>query len=76
VVEGAMTDDEALDIVLSIASLWGENAEEAFSRRIQSTDTDETLLEIVDGNRDDLEDAKTLRSLWQAIEHLTRGRTR
>ena len=61
-----MTHKEAMVIVLEIASSWGENAEEAFPRRLQATDTDDDLVALAE-NEYELEEAKTIRNLWQAI---------
>jgi hypothetical protein len=70
-----METDEALEIVMDIAARWGENAEEAFTRRVMSTDTDEDCAGIAampDGTVDEtgLKDVKTVRNLWRALDVL------
>lgn len=51
-----MTKDEALAEVIATAAMWGENAEESFSKRLTGAETDEQ---------------KQVRDLWKAIEILT-----
>ena len=68
-----MTKQRALEIVIALASRWGENAEESFSRRIQASDTDEQLAEIVRrsyGKDSTLGLASDIRDLWRAVDVL------
>ena len=71
-----MTTNEALDTVIGIAALWGENIEEAFRFRLDAEDSDERVKEAVDYNKDgdpvpsDLEDATRVRDLWKAMKVL------
>ena len=75
-----MTRDEAIDHVIGIATMWGENAEEAYPRRITKDMTDDDLRELLKGSedldQDDLEDARSIRDLWIAIDVLTNNKPR
>jgi hypothetical protein len=73
-----MTKAEALDIVLDIASRWGENAEEGLTTgRVdaQMIANDEVwtqkLAEMTDD--DERDQANEVRDLWTAIETLKPG---
>ena len=71
-----MTREQALSIVLDVASRWGENAEEQFSRRVDADDTDEQLEEIAHASSEVCEyeymmDAvHEMRDIWKAIKML------
>lgn len=70
-----MTRTEALDIILDIAGRWSENAEESLPRRLNGTETDEELAELVKQidfvdeatEQLDLERAKDVRDTIKAI---------
>jgi len=70
--DGTMTRDEALQIVIDLATRWGENAEEALPTRLTAEMTDDDLDKIV-GDSDmatddyDRETAREVRDLWRAI---------
>jgi hypothetical protein len=70
-----MTHEAALAILLSTASVWGENAEKGFVRRVKADDSNDTCREIAiaSGGEDMYEDVITLRDLWQAVETLNGG---
>jgi hypothetical protein len=72
-----MTLQEALDHVCGIATNWGENAEEAYTRRIEASDTDEILRDKAGPGADeaDLDSMREIRDLWRAIEMLRTGRS-
>jgi hypothetical protein len=63
-----MNVKEALDHVIGIATIWGENQEEGYTERVESNTTDEECERIADG--DDVDDVKRIRDLWLAIEVL------
>jgi hypothetical protein len=70
-----MSLSEAVQILVDIASRWGGNAEEEFSRRISAKDTDEALQALVNDDRVSepidkyrRETAIEIRDLWRAIE--------
>jgi hypothetical protein len=70
----------ALDHVIAIATMWGENAEEGYPTRIKAADTDADLSHMILScnkpdqppcyTETDVEDAKSIRDLWLAIEVL------
>jgi hypothetical protein len=66
-----VTKEEAIAIVVDIASRWGENAEEDFRVRITAEMTDEQC-EAARTEWHDLEDVTEVRDLWRAIELLTK----
>src|SRR5512139_2009649 len=70
-----MTVSEAIQILVDVASRWGENGEEAFSRRILPTDTDADCRQIAIASAGEGESADNyyddiieIRNLWIAIE--------
>lgn len=70
-----MSLSEAVQILVDIASRWGENAEEDFARRIDASDTDEALKALVEDDKvnDQIDvyrqqTAIEIRNLWRAIE--------
>lgn len=75
-IEGShdMTREQAIAIVIDIASRWGENSEEQLPRRVTAADSDDDLIAMLKGETDvddyDLETAKECRDLWKAIDIL------
>ncbi|HEY2242611.1 MAG TPA: hypothetical protein VGH47_00120 [Xanthobacteraceae bacterium] len=68
-----MTHDDALDLVISIASTWGENAEEAFPQRLTATTSDAEIRRMLtepDYSDEDIKAAVVVRDLWLAISIL------
>jgi hypothetical protein len=68
-----MTKQRALEVVIELASRWGEKAEGSFSRRIQASDTDGQLAEMVRrsyGKDGTLGLASDIRNLWRAVDVL------
>jgi len=65
-----MNVKEALDQVIGIATLWGENQEEGFPERVSARTTDEECARIAEGSEWDTDDVKEVRNLWLAIEVL------
>jgi hypothetical protein len=65
-----MTTERALEIVADIASRWGENQEEGFSRRLLATDTDEDAKTAAEDGGNEPEDGIEVRDLWRAIEQV------
>jgi hypothetical protein len=63
-----MTDKEAIDILLDIASRWGENVEEGFANRVNATDSDETCKLNATKSEVELEEVIEVRNLWRACE--------
>jgi len=63
-----MTRQQALTILLDIATGYGENAEEGFTRRILATDSDEACAELADRDGYDADDVIEISDLWQAAE--------
>jgi hypothetical protein len=64
-----MTREQAIAIVVGIAATWGENAEEAFGR-VLAGDSDEQCAAIAQSSGAELDEVKTVRDLWRAIELL------
>jgi hypothetical protein len=67
-----MTFAEAVQVLVDMASRWGENAEEAFPRRIEAEDNEAECARLADGDEDLLQDIGEVRDLWRAIE-IVRG---
>jgi hypothetical protein len=67
-----MNTAKALAIVCDMASRYGENYEEGFSRRITADDSDEACQAVVDqcAGEYDLDDVLEIRDLWRAINTL------
>jgi hypothetical protein len=60
----------AMSVVIGIATRWGENAEEAFFRRVKADDDDEACREIAAASDMEEEDVLDVRDLWLAIDFL------
>jgi hypothetical protein len=67
-----MSTAAALALVVDIASRWGENEEEGFSRRLTDEDTDEDARAVADDGGADPDDGIEVRDLWRAIKTLQR----
>lgn len=65
-----MTEQEALAILLDIASRWGENAEEGFARRVTVDDTDQKCQDNADLSGAMLDEVTEVRDLWRAVKLL------
>jgi hypothetical protein len=65
-----MNQQNAITHVLDIASRWGENAEEAFARRVKVQDTIEDCTENAKLSGAELFEVVEVRDLWRAIEAL------
>jgi len=65
-----MNVKEALDHVIGVAAMWGENQEEGFSRRVNASDTDEDCKDNAEGTDWEFDDVKQVRDLWLAIDVL------
>lgn len=63
-----MTYVEALEKLISVATAWGENQEEGFSRRVTARDTDADCEQLAGGDLDELSDILEVRDLWEAAE--------
>lgn len=63
-----MTEQEALRVLVDMAGRYGENAEEAFSRRVTSSDTDDDCKAIADASEVGAAEVIEIRDLWRAIE--------
>ena len=68
-----MTKEQAIAIVVDIASRWGENAEEELSRRVSKDDDDDACQRIADDSDEELSEIYELRDLWRAIDLLTKA---
>ncbi len=64
-----MTKQEAIDVLIDLASRWAENMEEGFAARIDKDDDDDTLVDKLGLQLDDpdLDDAKQVRDCWRAV---------
>jgi hypothetical protein len=65
-----MTRKEAIAIIVSLASNWGENAEEAFTRRIVPEDDDTACVEIANKSGCEPDEVIQVRDLWRACKKL------
>lgn len=65
-----MTKAQAIAIVCDIASRFGENAEEGFSRRLTPEDSDADAQAAADAGGSEPEDGIEIRDLWRAIQLL------
>jgi len=62
-----MTRADAIALVTAIAERWGENAEEAFARRIEAFDSDEQCQQIAAASDATVEEVVEVRDLWRAV---------
>lgn len=65
-----MTRKEATAICVSLASRWGENAEEDFTRRVTPEDDDTACVEIANKSGHEPDDVIEVRNLWRACKVL------
>lgn len=63
-----MRTADALALVASIATRWGENAEEGLTTRVQAATTDAECATVAEASGAELEEVTELRDLWRAQE--------